>query len=631
MPHDLIDNQNIKLVDIIKQTLPGSASAHFAVGYFFLSGLEAVADVLANVQELRLLIGNTTSRETIEQIAEGYRRLDAVQRDLDAMTYPKRSTIAERTQATAAAIGENVAAMPQSDAAQQLVGVIVRLIQEQRLHVRVYTKGRLHAKAYLFDYGPIFDATGNPLPRPEKGVAIVGSSNFSLSGITHNSELNVMVHGNDNHAGLHAWFEALWQESEAFDAHLLAELEHSWPLAQVTPYDIYLKTIYELVGDRLDGEEAAEFLWQSDILEVLADFQYRAVQRARAMIRQYGGCFVADVVGLGKSYIGAAIVKHFERSERARPLIICPAPLVEMWEHYNEVYELNARIVPMSMLLEGEHGVDLLSDERYRDRDFVLVDESHNFRNPDTQRYRTLQSYLQDRTRRCVLLTATPRNKSAWDIYHQMRLFLPSDITNLPIDPPDLRDYFKLIEQGERQLPPLLGNILIRRTRRDILRWYGYDADTDQRVDPANFGPYLRNERRAYVQVGGRPQFFPRRRLQTIEYSIEATYNGLYEQLRDFMGASHLTNENERHLLYARYGLWHYVKPAYRKQQPYSELQRAGINLRGLMRVSLFKRLESSIEAFRRTIGRMVASHEAFLAALDAGQIATGARPAPAL
>ena len=624
MPHDLIDNQSNKLIDAIQQTLPGSAAAHFAVGYFFLSGLEAVADKLANVQELRLLIGNTTNRETIEQIAEGYRRLEEVQHDLDALTYPKKAEQAERVQATASAIGEGVAAMPQSDAAQQLVGVLVRLIQEQRLHVRVYTKGRLHAKAYIFDYGPVFDAAGNALPRPEKGVAIVGSSNFTLSGITHNTELNVVVHGNDNHAGLHAWFDALWQDAEPFDAHLMAELQQSWALAQVTPYDIYLKTLYELVGDRLDGEEAAEFLWQSDILQVLADFQYRAVQRARAMIRQYGGCFVADVVGLGKSYIGAAIVKHFERSERARPLIICPVPLVEMWEHYNEVYELNARVVPMSMLLEGEHGVDLLGDERYRDRDFVLVDESHNFRNPDTQRYRVLQSYLQDRTRRCVLLTATPRNKSAWDIYHQLRLFLPSDITALPVEPPDLREYFKLIDAGERPLPALLTNILIRRTRRDILRWYGYDAETHERVDPANFTSYLRHTRRAYVQVGGRAQFFPRRRLQTIEYSIEATYDGLYARLRDLLGASQLTAEDDRHLLYARYGLWHYVKPAYRKQAPYSELQRAGVNLRGLMRVSLFKRLESSIEAFRRTIGRMTGSHAAFLAALDAGQIAAG-------
>jgi superfamily II DNA/RNA helicase len=626
MPHDIIDNQSIKLADSIRAMLPRSEAAHFAVGYFFVSGLEAVADVLGNVRKLRLLIGNTTNRETIEQIAEGYRRLDAVQRDLDAMAYPKRTERDERIAATAAAIGESVAAMEQSDAAQELVGALVRLIQEERLEVRVYTKGRLHAKAYIFDYGTHYDAAHNPLPAVEKGVAVVGSSNFTLRGITHNTELNVVVHGNENHAVLKEWFAARWDEAEPFDARLLGELAASWPLAQVTPYDLYLRTVYELVGDRLDGEEEASFLWQSEILEVLADFQYRAVQRARSMIRQYGGCFVADVVGLGKSYIGAAIVKHFERSERARPLIICPVPLESMWERYNEVYELNARIVPMSMLLEGEHGVDLLGDERYRDRDFVLVDESHNFRNPDTQRYRVLQSYLQDRTRRCVLLTATPRNKSAWDIYHQLRLFLPSDITNLPIDPPDLREFFKLIEAGERSLPPLLTNILIRRTRRDILRWYGYDAETQQRVDPADFAPYLRYERRAYVQVGGNAHFFPRRRLHTIEYSIEATYNGLYAQLRDLLGASRLDKQVDHHLLYARYGLWHYVQPAYQKHQPYSELQRAGVNLRGLMRVSLFKRLESSIEAFRRTIGRMAGSTEAFLAALDAGQIAAGER-----
>ncbi len=43
MPHDLIDNQSIKRIDAIQQTLPGSAAAHFAVGCCFLSGLEAVA------------------------------------------------------------------------------------------------------------------------------------------------------------------------------------------------------------------------------------------------------------------------------------------------------------------------------------------------------------------------------------------------------------------------------------------------------------------------------------------------------------------------------------------------------------------------------------------------------------
>ncbi len=67
--HEIIDNRDQRLVDHIRQILPGSQAALFAVGYFFLSGLEAVADVLQNVTDLRLLIGNTSSRQTIEQIA----------------------------------------------------------------------------------------------------------------------------------------------------------------------------------------------------------------------------------------------------------------------------------------------------------------------------------------------------------------------------------------------------------------------------------------------------------------------------------------------------------------------------------------------------------------------------------
>ncbi|MCG2769271.1 MAG: hypothetical protein ABIK79_15680 [Chloroflexota bacterium] len=51
MPRDIIDNRHQKLVDHIRQILPGSQAAKFAVGYFFLSGLEAVAEQLANVHE----------------------------------------------------------------------------------------------------------------------------------------------------------------------------------------------------------------------------------------------------------------------------------------------------------------------------------------------------------------------------------------------------------------------------------------------------------------------------------------------------------------------------------------------------------------------------------------------------
>ncbi len=626
MHHDLIDNREQPLAAEIRRILPGTRAARFAVGYFFLSGLQSVADVLQNIQELRLLIGNTTNRETIEQIVEGYRRLEQAQEAAEAQAYPRRVEIAQAVAAAAAHLDEHLALMDQTDETQGLAQTLVDLIAQERLKVRVYTRGRLHAKAYIFDYGPIYDLRGNQLPRSEKGIGIVGSSNLTLAGITSNTELNVLVHGNANHAELTNWFEHLWNEAEPFDEHLMKALREGWPLAEVTPYEIYLKTLYELVHDSLGEADDSVFLWQDDIMSVLAEFQDRAVRRAIKMIRDYGGCFVADVVGLGKSYVGAAILKHFAEVERARPLIICPAHLQEMWEHYNEAYGLNARVLSMGMLREDQDSDAewMLRDERYRYRDLVLVDESHNFRNPDSQRYRALQSYLSTNDRRCVFLTATPRNSSVWDIYHQIKLFHQSETTSLPVNPPVLRSYFEMVDKGARRLPALLSHILIRRTRHHVLRWYGYDAETDQRVDPEHFELYRDGERRAYILVGGRKHYFPRRRLQTIEYSIEATYQGLYQQLRGCLAGHGAGARACEALTYARYGLWDYVLPHKRNQRPYTELQRAGANLRGLMRIMLFKRFESSVYAFRESVRRILAGHRAFLQALDRGIVPAG-------
>ena len=235
MPHDIIDNRTERLIDHIRRVLPGSETAAFAVGYFFLSGLEAVAGQLANVRELRLLIGSTSNRETIEQIAEGYRRLEQVREAAEAMAYPRRADIDLAVDDTARDVGRAAALLDQTDEAERLVGVLVRLIEEGRLRVRVYTRGRLHAKAYIFDYGPVYDAQGSPLPRQEQGIAIVGSSNFTLSGVTTNTELNVLVQGNANHAELTRWFEALWDEAQDFEAHLMRELRRSWAGGEVVP------------------------------------------------------------------------------------------------------------------------------------------------------------------------------------------------------------------------------------------------------------------------------------------------------------------------------------------------------------------------------------------------------------
>ena len=627
MQHDIIDNRSEKLAEHINLILDSTEKARFAVGYFFLSGFQSIAKELQHVKELHLLIGNTTNRETLEQLAEGYRRLEQVADVAEAQTYPKRIESQQMGVETAGNITESVELMDQTDEGELLIKTLVEMVEEKRLRVRVYTKGRLHAKAYIFDY--------HRKGHYETGIAVIGSSNLTLSGVSHNTELNVVVQGNANHAELCRWFDELWDEAQDFDESLMEVMKSSWAIAPVSPYDIYMKTLYELVRDRLEGGDEGDILWEDDITKQLADFQKVAVQQAVQIIRDYGGAFVSDVVGLGKSYIGAAIVKYFEWAENARPLIICPAPLVDMWERYNEVYRLNARVLSMGILREGNSGQGeqaydsfstILDDVMYRDRNFVLVDESHNFRHHDTQRYRVLQSFLAT-GRRCCFLTATPRNKSAWDIYHQIKLFHPEDTTTLPIDPPNLRTYFNQIEKGEKNLPNLLGNILIRRTRNHILRWYGFDEETDQPVDPSRFQEYLDGHRRAYVVVGGDKQFFPKRVLETVSYNIEDTYQGLYFRLRERIGkprSDQLKSSSTSELTYARYGLWNYVIEEKQKQEPYTNLQRSGINLRGLMRILLFKRFESSVYAFQVSVRRLLKIHERFLKALEEGIVPAG-------
>ena len=137
--HDIIDNRDEKLVDHINQILGSTEAAKFAVGCFFLSGLEAVAKNLAGVKRIRLLIGNTSSRETIEQIAEGYQRLELVASSEERERYLKRADQKRRAEETAGNLRHTLERMDQSEEAQGLVHTLIRMITEKRIDVRVFT------------------------------------------------------------------------------------------------------------------------------------------------------------------------------------------------------------------------------------------------------------------------------------------------------------------------------------------------------------------------------------------------------------------------------------------------------------------------------------------------------------
>src|SRR5205085_10138907 len=137
--------------------------------------------------------------------------------------------------------------------------------------------------------------------------------------------------------------------------------------------------------------------------------------------------------------------------------------------------------------------------------------------------------------------------------------------------------------------------------RNHILKWYGKDSETHLEVDQSRWRDYMEGRRRAYVEVAGKHQFFPKRNLETITYSIEDTYQGLYQELRGYLGkpqrdssSANPPRRTANQLTFARYGLFRYVKEDKRKKEPYASLHRAGANLHGLIRVLLFKRFESS-------------------------------------
>lgn len=580
MPSDIIDNRTEKLVDKINQILSGSESAKFAVGYFMLSGFECIKDKLNDIKELKLLIGNTTTQETIEQMAEGYKRLELVKQEAEKhLLFPKTTEIKKRIEETQENLKEHISLMEQTDDAQELIITLANLIEKKKIEVKICTKGRLHAKAYIFDY-----PTNSPYG---KGIGIVGSSNLTLSGIggvTPNTELNVVISGDANHAELTKWFNELWYEAKPFDDHLLTLLKESWAMNLVRPYDIYIKTLYNLVKDRLEKPEDIDMLW--GLFPPLTDFQKEAVEHGIRILQRNNGVFIADVVGLGKSFIGSALLRYFSEVGGFKPIIICPPSLEEMWKEYADKFDFHAPVVSIGDLSQGR--LDLISHKVYSERDLVLVDESHNFRYSDTNRYEALQPYLN--TRKAIFLTATPRNKSAWDIYHQIKLFHPEDKTPL-VDPPSLKEFFDLVEERKKNLPDLLTHLLIRRTRRYIMEKWGI----------------LDEKGKKYILLKNKRCYFPKRILKTIEYSIEKVYGGIYEDVRELI----------EELTFARYGLWNYVIPTKQDVTPYTELKTAGKALKGLMRTMVLKRLESSVEAFRCTINTLMWVHETFVKAID--------------
>ncbi|MCY4374952.1 MAG: phospholipase D-like domain-containing protein, partial [Spirochaetaceae bacterium] len=368
----------------LQQMLESSARADIAVGYFFMSGFEQLADKLSGLEKVRILVGRT-DRRVLEEVAAGLQQAPALRARLE-----QESTVQRRQRSSVARqavdhIAEGVARLPQVSESEVSVAAFHDLVAAGIVEVRAYLRSPLHAKAYLCWYEE---------GHAEQGAAVVGSSNLTLAGFEGNTELNVRVTGDAEMTALKEWFEELWKDSEDIAYELIEELKRSWVLDQTSPYMVYLKSLYELYHSGAGLGELAEPVRERE----LANFQVDAVRQGLAIIERHGGCYIGDVVGLGKTFVGAELLRQLQFSypHDGRPLILCPAGLIPMWQAFNERFQLGAEIVSHSVIVpagtpqfDEELGryVDsqpptrgIVLQDRYADRGPVLIDEAHNFR-----------------------------------------------------------------------------------------------------------------------------------------------------------------------------------------------------------------------------------------------------------
>lgn len=367
----------------------------------------------------------------------------------------------------------------------------------------------------------------------------------------------------------------------------------------VTASELYRRVLAAHYSNAVGDDTAA----RPESAPALAVHQTRAYERALSIIERFGGVIVADAVGLGKTYIGLRLLERAV-ADGGRGLVVAPAALREQWarelaylaplvkqEAERDAIALEAdnldlwvgESTPVGLVSMEALGRPGFAAAAYRGADMVLVDEAHNFRNPATKRYRVLMDLA--RHAKLALLTATPINNTLRDLQHLIDLFAaPGAFRHLGV--PDYRRAFQAAEDGRGHVDAIISACVVRRTRRCLRATYG-----GVRL------PHAANGDSGELR-------FPRRAApRAVEYDLRGTYGellagleGWFEQLSfPSLVATELSHEGA-----ARSG-----------------------DTASLLKIILLKRLESSVEAFRRSIAQQLAWCRTALDAIAAGRLLT--------
>ena len=601
----IFDNIELKLLPALKDNLRAAKRSDFCVGYFNLRGWRLLDELIEQFSGgegncCRLLVGMQTLPKDEFHAARSLGSSDQGIDQGEAIRLKKRIAEEFREQLT-------VGAPTNQDEAG--LRRLSDQLKSKKLIVKLFLRHTLHAKLYLVHHP---DAINSPI------VGFLGSSNLTLAGLGKQGELNVDVLEPDATNKLQKWFDDRWRDRFCVDIsdELAKLIDESWARKDlVSPYYVYLKMAYHLSQEARTG--LSEYRIPRDFGDRLFDFQKAAVQIAAHHVNKRGGVLIGDVVGLGKTLVGTALARILQEDSFLETLIICPKNLVPMWQDYVREYRLIAEVLPISQVQ-----TKLPNLRRYR---VVLIDESHNLRNREGRRYRAIQEYIALNESKCILLTATPYNKTYLDLSAQLRLFIPED-KDLGVRPEQLisslgnemefrRQHSQIPVKSLRAFEQssftddwrdLMKLYMIRRTRTFI-------KDNYAKVDDGDGRKYLE------FQDGSR-SYFPTRRPKTARFEIGSPSTDPYARLYSDQVVQVIND-----LDLPRYGLGNYEAtrhaqpPSATEQLILSGLSRAGRRIMGFCRTNLFKRLESSGQAFIQSIERHVLRNFIYLHAIENG------------
>ncbi len=492
--------------------------------------------------------------------------------------------------------------------------------------------------------GPI--PQGTVVMRDAEGLALqaaLGSFAFSSEGlgITPGNPLS-LIQASETPAEaqmLSQWFDLQWaslqDQVEAKAAFLNAVKAISTPRDATSIYNLILQNLFASQGEGLDEErivKSATGIRNTIVWNKLYKFQRDGVVGAIDKLERFGGCIIADSVGLGKTFEALAIIKYHElRNDRV--LVLCPKRLRDNWTLHKANDRRNV-LAPDRLNYDVLNHTDLsrdnglsgdidLSNVNWGNYDLVVIDESHNFRNKaankgrETRYDRLMRKIIREGVKtRVLMLSATPVNNRLNDLKNQIAFITEGDDTalfehgissiesttrraqksfNRWLDlPPEEKTPGKLVDMLGFDYFALLDHLTIARSRRHIEKYYG-TAETGRFPD----------------------------RLPPINIKADVDRAGEFRSIREI-------NLEIRRLNLAAYAPMRYLLP--HKQEAYDDKYSTQIrggesmfrqtdreeSLIHLLRVNVLKRMESSVSSFALTVRRQLQDVEATLAKIEA-------------